>query len=84
MSYALPDGSREMRLARYLNHRIARRAAAVDRRVTERVQADLATGSYRPGPIAEAETGLRWFVERMRHAMVAPPSGATNVRRKRT
>jgi carnitine monooxygenase subunit len=83
VSYALPDASREMRLARYLNHRIARRAAADDRRITERVQAGLATGAYQPGPIADGETGLRWFVERMRRAIVAPPSRPPKSRRKR-
>jgi carnitine monooxygenase subunit len=70
--YALPDASREMRIARYLNLRIARRAVADDRRVVERVQAGLATGDSAPGPIAEGEPGLRWFVERMGRAVAAP------------
>jgi len=83
VSYALPDASRAMRLARYLNHRVARRAAADDRRVTERVQAGLATGAYQPGPISADESGLRWFVERMRRAIVPPPSRAPKARHKR-
>ncbi len=83
VTYALPDSSREMRLVRYLNHRIARRAAADDRRITERVQAGLATGARQSGPIAADETGLRWFVERMRHAIDPPRSGTPNGRRKR-
>jgi len=82
--YALPDASREMRLARYLNLRIARRAISDDRRVVERVQAGLATGDTAPGPIAEGEPGLRWFVERMGRAVIAPDARPVATRGRRT
>ena len=66
--YALPDASREMRIARYLHHRVARQAGLHDQRVVERVQQGLASGDAAPGPIAARETGVRWFVGRMRPA----------------
>jgi phenylpropionate dioxygenase-like ring-hydroxylating dioxygenase large terminal subunit len=74
--YALPDASREMRLARYLHQRVARQAAAHDQRVIERVQQGHASGDAVQTPLATHETGVRWFVERMRKAI---PS--TQVRR---
>lgn len=66
IAYALPDASREMRLARYLNARVRRRIAAADRRASERLQAGLDTGDYRPGPLAGDDHGVRWHVGRLR------------------
>jgi phenylpropionate dioxygenase-like ring-hydroxylating dioxygenase large terminal subunit len=65
-AYALPEGAREMRLARYLNRRIRRRLEAVDRRAAERLQAGIASGDYRPGPLAADDHGVRWHVGRLR------------------
>ena len=81
--YALPDASREMRVARYLHHRIARRAGDDDRRVVERVQQGIATGDATQGPIASGEAGLGWFVERMRRAVPAPKVRRTPAPRPR-
>ena len=72
VAYASADASREMRLARYLNRRVSRQAAAVDRTLVERTQQGIATGDYVPGPLAQDESGLRWFVERVRRAMPEP------------
>ncbi len=63
--FAQPDGSREMRLARYLNTRVRRRTAARDRQLVERRQAGLATGGWTNGPLAADEHGLRWFGDRV-------------------
>jgi phenylpropionate dioxygenase-like ring-hydroxylating dioxygenase large terminal subunit len=83
VTYALPDASREMRIARYLNQRIARRAGDDDRRVVERAQRGIATGDATQGPIASDETGLSWFVERMRRAVPAPKTRRTRAIRAR-
>jgi phenylpropionate dioxygenase-like ring-hydroxylating dioxygenase large terminal subunit len=66
IAYALPDTTREMRLARYLNARIRRRLALADRRASERLQAGIDTGDYRPGPLAADDHGVRWHVGRLR------------------
>jgi carnitine monooxygenase subunit len=71
LAYGVPDASREWRLARYLNQRVRRHAAAEDRRMLERVQQGMATGDYLAGPVADAEAGLRWYIERMRRAAPA-------------
>lgn len=63
-----PDGSREMRLARYLNARVRRRTAAEDQRLVERRQAGLANG-LGPGPLASDDYGLRWFEDRVSAAL---------------
>jgi len=65
-AYALPDGAREARLARYLNRRLRRRFAAADRRAAERLQSGIAAGDYRPGPLAADDHGVRWHVGRLR------------------
>ena len=52
VSYAMPDASREMRLARYLHHRIARRAAADDRAHDGTRPGGPRHGRLPPGPIA--------------------------------
>jgi hypothetical protein len=66
VGYALPDASHPMRLARWLNERLRRRASLADRRIVERVQAGLETGDYEPGPMAGGDAGQAWFVERLR------------------
>ena len=80
-AYALPDATRGVRLARYLNQRVRRRIAANDRRLVERVQAGLDTGDYQPGPLAADDTGLRWhgrlaaeFRPRLRSCQSAQPA----------
>jgi carnitine monooxygenase subunit len=65
-AYALPVGSREVRLARYLNRRLRRRLETADRRAAERLQSGIGTGDYRPGPLAADDHGVRWHVGRMR------------------
>lgn len=65
-AYALPDATREMRLARYANERFRRRLEAADRRTCERLQAGIDTGDYRPGPLAADDYGIRWHVGRLR------------------
>ncbi len=66
ISYARPDPRREMRAARYLNWRINRQVNAEDKRLIERVQAGMASSSYRAGPLGASEVCLRRFGERMR------------------
>ena len=66
IAYALPDERREMRAARYLNWRINRRVNAEDKGLIERVQAGMASSSYRAGPLGEGEVSLRRFGARMR------------------
>ncbi len=65
-AYALPGGSRETRLARYLNRRLRRRFEVADRRAAERLQSGIGTGDYRPGPLAADDHGVRWHVGRLR------------------
>lgn len=67
-TYGLPDGSRELRLARYLNRRVGRRFAAADRRVAERMQSGIECDGG-PGPLAADDQGVRWFVGRVRAAL---------------
>ncbi len=79
IGYALPDERREMRVARYLNWRINRRVNEEDRVLIERVQAGMASGSYRVGPLAAGEVCLRSFGKRMRERIPecnepAPPA----------
>jgi phenylpropionate dioxygenase-like ring-hydroxylating dioxygenase large terminal subunit len=68
-AYALPEGTRQMRLARYLNHRLRRRFELNDRRAAERLHAGIASGDYRPGPLAADDLGVRWHVGRLRAAI---------------
>ena len=72
LAYALPDSSREMRLARYLNTRIRRRHTADDRRLVERRQLGLETCGDAPGPLANDEPGQRWFTARVAAVLGAP------------
>jgi phenylpropionate dioxygenase-like ring-hydroxylating dioxygenase large terminal subunit len=65
LRYAQPDSTREMRLARYLHHRVRRQALAADVRLLRRVQQGMTNlDGVEPGPIAASEPGLRWFVSR--------------------
>lgn len=64
-AFGQPDGSREMRVTRYLNERVHRHAASDDRRLVERRQAGLATVDGTHGPLAADEQGLRWFESRV-------------------
>jgi phenylpropionate dioxygenase-like ring-hydroxylating dioxygenase large terminal subunit len=69
IAYGLPDTSRRMRLARYLNWRINRRVNAEDTALLERVHAGLQSGAYAPGPVSADEPALVDFLRRWRAAM---------------
>jgi phenylpropionate dioxygenase-like ring-hydroxylating dioxygenase large terminal subunit len=69
ISYALPDGRREMRAARYLNWRINRRVNAEDTELITRVQLGMQSPAYEAGPLGTSEVCLRSFAQRLR-AMV--------------
>ena len=66
VSYALPDGRREMRAARYLNWRINRRVNAEDSELITRVQLGMASPSYVAGPLGTSEVCLRSFAQKLR------------------
>ena len=55
ISYALPDGRREMKAARYLNWRINRQVNAEDTELVARVQAGMASDSFTVGPLSDQE-----------------------------
>ncbi len=65
-AYALPDGRRDMKLARYLNIRINRDVNREDKGLIERVQDGMASSSFSAGPLGRNEICLRNFAERMR------------------
>jgi phenylpropionate dioxygenase-like ring-hydroxylating dioxygenase large terminal subunit len=67
ISYAIPDGRREMRAARYLNWRVNRRVNAEDTALIESVQQGMASQSYTPGPLGESEVCLKSFARKLRH-----------------
>jgi phenylpropionate dioxygenase-like ring-hydroxylating dioxygenase large terminal subunit len=81
ISYALPDGRREMRAARYLNWRINRRVNAEDTALIRGVQQGMASRSYAPGPLGESEVCLRSFARKLRRLIPeanlhrSPPPG---------
>ena len=81
IGYALPDGRREMRAARYLNWRINRRVNAEDTALVARVQRGMASRSFTVGPLSDKEVCLRRFCRRMRELIPAarqeqpPPPG---------
>jgi phenylpropionate dioxygenase-like ring-hydroxylating dioxygenase large terminal subunit len=83
ISYALPDDRREMRAARYLNWRINRRVNAEDTELIARVQAGMASPTYRPGPLGTSEVCLRSFAQKLRRLVPEarlsspPPAGWT-------
>lgn len=66
ISYAIPDGRREMRAARYLNWRINRQVNAEDTRLIRRVQQGMMSASYTVGPLGSSEVCLRRFARTMR------------------
>jgi len=81
ISYALPDGRREMKAARYLNWRINRRVNSEDTDLITRVQLGMQSPSYKPGPLGTSEVCLRSFAQKLRKLIPearlaeAPPSG---------
>jgi phenylpropionate dioxygenase-like ring-hydroxylating dioxygenase large terminal subunit len=81
ISYAVPDGRREMKLARYLNWRINRRVNAEDTALVARVQAGLSSNRFTVGPLSEKEVCLRSFCRKVRRLIPearlreAPASG---------
>ncbi|HEX8380994.1 MAG TPA: aromatic ring-hydroxylating dioxygenase subunit alpha [Allosphingosinicella sp.] len=66
ISYALPDGRREMKAARYLNWRINRRVNEEDTALIEGVQQGMASRRYVPGTLGESEVCLRSFARKLR------------------
>jgi carnitine monooxygenase subunit len=85
--FAQPDARREMRLLRYLHHRVRRQALAADVRLLARVQQGLINFEQSAAaPIAASETGLRWFAARYRESFAATlpvPKALTTRRRTR-
>jgi phenylpropionate dioxygenase-like ring-hydroxylating dioxygenase large terminal subunit len=80
IAYAVPDARREMKAARYLNWRINRRVNAEDTELIARVQAGMASRSFRPGPLSEHEVCLRSFGRKLRALIpqareLKPPPG---------
>ena len=78
--YALADGRREMKAARYLNWRINRVVNAEDKELIERVQTGMDSGAFTSGPLGESEICLRDFADRMRQLLPisrdqSPPGG---------
>ena len=66
ISYALPDGRREMKVARYLNWRINRRVNAEDTELITRVQLGMQSPTYEAGPLGTSEVCLRSFASKLR------------------
>ena len=88
-SYALPDGRREMRAARYVNHRLNREVQNEDNRLIASVQKGLASSSYDVGVISDTEIILRAFQGWVREALpvaglATPPLPGTVAARNRT
>ena len=81
ISYALPDGSREMRAVRYLNWRINRKVNAEDTELITRVQRGMQSPNYVAGPLGTSEVCLRSFSRKLRRMIpearldAAPPPG---------
>jgi len=81
IGYALPDGRREMKAARFLNWRINRRVNAEDTVLIARVQAGMGSRSFSVGPLSEEEVCLRSFCRKVRRLIPearlheAPPAG---------
>jgi phenylpropionate dioxygenase-like ring-hydroxylating dioxygenase large terminal subunit len=66
ISYALPDGRREMKAARYLNWRINRRVNDEDTALITGVQQGMASRGWTPGPLGTSEVCLRSFARKLR------------------
>jgi phenylpropionate dioxygenase-like ring-hydroxylating dioxygenase large terminal subunit len=81
ISYAIPDGRREMKAARYLNWRINRRVNAEDTELITRVQLGMQSPAYVPGPLGTSEVCLRSFAKKLRRLIPEarlerpPPAG---------
>jgi phenylpropionate dioxygenase-like ring-hydroxylating dioxygenase large terminal subunit len=81
IAYALPDGRREMKAARYLNWRINRRVNEEDTALIAGVQQGMASTAYEPGPLGESEVCLRSFARKLRRIIPEanlhrpPPAG---------
>ncbi|HEU4705546.1 MAG TPA: RHO alpha subunit C-terminal catalytic domain-containing protein, partial [Sphingomicrobium sp.] len=81
ISYALPDETRAMKAARYLNWRINRRVNAEDTQLIARVQAGMESPAYVPGPLGTSEVCLRSFARKLRRLVPEarldspPPAG---------
>jgi phenylpropionate dioxygenase-like ring-hydroxylating dioxygenase large terminal subunit len=81
ISYALPDGRREMQAARYLNWRINRQVNAEDTALISRVQQGMESRSFSVGPLSDKEVCLKHFCRRMREIIPQsrkaeqPPAG---------
>ena len=81
ISYALPDGRREMTAARYLNWRINRKVNAEDTELISRVQLGMQSPAYVAGPLGTSEVCLRSFAAKLRQAIPEarldspPPAG---------
>jgi phenylpropionate dioxygenase-like ring-hydroxylating dioxygenase large terminal subunit/AcrR family transcriptional regulator len=79
--YGLPDDSREMRAARFLNHRINSQVQHEDNRLTASVQQGLASASYTTGVLSDKEVILKAFQDWLREQLPvarlaeAPPKG---------
>jgi phenylpropionate dioxygenase-like ring-hydroxylating dioxygenase large terminal subunit len=84
VSYGLPHASRELRIARYASARVRRRARAEDKKILERVQQALATcAPDQAGLVSGGETGVHWFLERLRAAGPGADASGQPVRRRR-
>lgn len=68
-AYALSDGRREMKVARYLNWRINRYVNREDKDLIERVQAGMGSSTFKTGPLGREEILLRHFAGQMRDAI---------------
>jgi carnitine monooxygenase subunit len=68
VSYGRPDASRRVRALRYLHRRLRRNYLRTRIRLLERLQTGAALGA--PGPVADDEPGLAWFMNRLREAEV--------------
>ncbi|MFL6761243.1 MAG: aromatic ring-hydroxylating oxygenase subunit alpha [Sphingomicrobium sp.] len=66
ISYALPDGRREMLAARHLNWRINRRVNTEDTELITRVQLGMQSPTYKAGPLGTSEVCLRSFAQKLR------------------
>jgi len=67
--YALPDGRREMRAARYLNWRINRQVNAEDTNLINRVQEGMNSSGYESGPLAKTEVCLMDSAQKIRESI---------------
>jgi phenylpropionate dioxygenase-like ring-hydroxylating dioxygenase large terminal subunit len=87
-TYALPDGRRETRAARYLSYRINRQVQDEDNWLTHSVQGGLRSSAYDVGLLSDKEVVVKGFQDWIRAQLpaarlrTAPPAG-TVARRNR-